>query len=62
MELAMSTWAQWREAAKTPFTDGERVQMEDGESKKARVPKAIARRAANKCYGNDVGRRRLSLE
>lgn len=34
----MTTWAQWREAAKTPFKDGERVRMEDGKAYKARVP------------------------
>lgn len=33
----MSTWAQWRENAKTPFKDGERVRMEGGEPKKVRV-------------------------
>lgn len=40
----MSTWAEWRENAKTPFRKGEVVRMEDGRRLRARVPEKLAER------------------
>lgn len=39
----MTTWAEWRENAKTPFRKGEVVRMEDGKAYKARVPAKVAK-------------------
>lgn len=39
----MTTWAQWRKAAETPFKEGEQITTEDGQSRVAtyKTPRTV---------------------